>query len=91
MLLQVVHETRYGYASAVKTAQHMAHLKPRHGARQQLISHELRIEPQPPATSEAVDVWGNTRTYFSLQVPHEELRVVARSVVSTSPVPGVTG
>ena len=28
MLLHVVHETRYDYAPAVKTAQHMAHLQP---------------------------------------------------------------
>ena len=92
MLLQVVHETRHGYSPAVKTAQHMAHLKPRHGRGQQLVSHELHIEPQPAQASEALDVWGNTRTCFSLQVPHEELRVVARSVVSTSStVPAAPG
>lgn len=91
MLLQVVHETRYAYASRVKTAQHMAHLKPRHGAGQQVVSHELHIEPEPAQSSEAPDVWGNTRTYFSLQVPHPELRVVARSVVSTSPAPAIAG
>jgi len=91
MLLHVVHETRYGYAPAVKTAQHMAHLKPRHGAGQRLVSHELHIEPQPAQASEAMDTWGNARTCFSLQVPHEELRVVARSRVSTSPPAAVRG
>lgn len=84
MLLQVVHETRYAYAPAVKTAQHMAHLKPAHGARQQLLSHELSIAPEPLQCTDAVDVWGNTRTFFSLQAPHEELKVVARSTVATS-------
>ncbi|MEJ6023760.1 transglutaminase family protein [Ramlibacter sp. PS4R-6] len=89
MLLNVVHETRYEYAPAVRTAQHLAHLKPAHGARQQLVSHELEIDPQPVQRSEATDVWGNARTFFSLQAQHEELKVTARSVVSTSPAPAV--
>src|SRR5437868_7355442 len=41
MLLAVTHETRYEYTPAVRTAQHLAHLKPTHDARQQLVSHEL--------------------------------------------------
>jgi transglutaminase-like putative cysteine protease len=89
MLLQVLHETRYEYAPAVRTAQHMAHLRPAHGARQQLVSLEVAIEPRPAQRSEVVDVWGNTRTYFSLQALHDELKVTARSVVSTSLAPAV--
>ena len=46
MLLHVIHETRYDYAPPVKTAQHMAHLKPAHNARQQLLKHELVISPR---------------------------------------------
>ena len=38
MLLHVIHETRYRYAPAVKTAQHMAHLRPAHHALQQLLA-----------------------------------------------------
>jgi transglutaminase-like putative cysteine protease len=91
MLLQVVHETRYAYVPPVKTAQHMAHLKPAHNARQQLLAHELVIDPLPVHRSEAVDVWGNTRTFFSLHARHEELHVVATSLVSTSPAPAVLG
>jgi transglutaminase-like putative cysteine protease len=89
MLLNVVHETRYAYAPAVKTARHMAHLRPAHNARQQLLSHELAIDPQPLQHSEAVDVWGNTRTFFSLTLEHEELKVMARSVVATMAPPAV--
>jgi transglutaminase-like putative cysteine protease len=84
MLLHVLHETRYEYAPAVKTAQHMAHLKPAHGARQQLLSHELAITPQPAQRSEATDVYGNTRAFFSLQSAHETLTVTADSLVATS-------
>jgi len=46
-VLEVEHETRYGYAAPVTQAQHLAHLKPLHDARQQLLQHELRIEPAP--------------------------------------------
>ena len=89
MLLNVVHETRYEYAPAVRTARHLAHLKPAHRSTQQLISHELDIDPQPVQRSEGTDVWGNTRTFFSLRTQHDELKVTARSVVSTSPPPAV--
>ena len=36
-----------GYAAPVTQAQHLAYLKPLHDARQQLLQHELRIEPTP--------------------------------------------
>ncbi len=93
MLLRVTHETVYDYAPAVKNAQHMAHLKPRAGAGQQLLSHTLAISPEPAQRSEAVDVYGNTRAFFSLPSAHDELKVVAQSVVSTTtpapPEPGL--
>jgi transglutaminase-like putative cysteine protease len=91
MRLEVVHETRYEYAPPVKTARHIAHLKPAHGGRQQLLSHELSMDPQTLQRSEALDVWGNTRTFFSYLVQHEELQVVARSIVATSVAPAVLG
>ena len=90
MLLDIVHETRYEYAPSVKTAQHMAHLKPSDRGGQQLIAHSLYIAPQPAHRSETVDVWGNTRTFFSLQSPHEALKVTARSSVATSAPQAIT-
>jgi transglutaminase-like putative cysteine protease len=84
MLLQVIHETRYSYAPPVKTAQHMAHLKPAHTEQQRLISHRLEISPTSAQQSEAIDVYGNTRAFFSLQSRHEKLKVVAESMVQTS-------
>jgi transglutaminase-like putative cysteine protease len=84
MLLHVVHETAYDYQPMVRTAQHMAHLKPADNGRQQLLSHRLAIEPAPAQRSEAVDVFGNTRSFFSLEYAHEFLRVRAESVVATA-------
>lgn len=92
MLLHVVHETRYVYAPAVKTAQHMAHLRPAHTGAQQVLSHSLTIKPEPAQRSETIDVYGNTRSFFGLQSAHESLTVVAESVVATSaPRPATSG
>ena len=85
MLLHVVHETFYDYAPAVRTSQHMAHLRPWERDGQQLLRHELRIAPEPAQRSESMDVFGNMRCFFGLPATHEELRVVADSVVSTAP------
>lgn len=84
MLLRVVHETSYDYSPPVKTAQHMAHLRPLHNARQQVLSHRLSINPAPVQQTAATDVYGNTRAFFSLSGAHDELMVVADSVVATS-------
>jgi transglutaminase-like putative cysteine protease len=85
MLLHVLHETHYDYAPPVKTAQHMAHLQPADTATQRLLTHRLTVDPAPAQQSEWIDVFGNRRAFFSLQSPHEQLRVVAESVVETSP------
>jgi transglutaminase-like putative cysteine protease len=92
MLLQVTHETRYDYVPPVEVAQHMAYLQPWTSAAQQLISHSLRVEPRPAQQTAAVDVYGNRRTFLSLQTPHAQLRVVATSTVSTlgRPMPSST-
>jgi transglutaminase-like putative cysteine protease len=84
MLLQITHETHYAYAPAVETAQHLAHLKPLQTASQQLLEHRLEIAPEPAQRSESVDVYGNARAFFALESTHEELSVVARSLVRTS-------
>ena len=83
MLLRVIHETTYDYVPPVKTAQHMAHLKPLQDERQQVLSHRLTISPTPALQTEATDVYGNTRAFFSLSGAHEDLTVVADSMVST--------
>ena len=85
MLLHVLHETAYDYSPMVRTAQHMAHLKPATTPHQQLLSHRLVVDPRPAQQTEAVDVYGNTRSFFSLSYVHDGLRVQAESLVSTTP------
>ena len=83
MRLRITHETVYDYAPAVETAQHMAYLCPRQLATQQLVSHSLQVQPTPSQISSTQDVFDNTRSFFSLQVPHTRLKVVAESEVIT--------
>lgn len=91
MLLHVVHENEYAYAPAVKTAQHMLHLKPANDAGQRLLSHRLRVDPEPAQLREVTDVYGNTRTFFSLRASHAKLVVVAESTVATTAPAAVEG
>lgn len=83
MELRITHETRYDYTPAVETAQHMVHLQPMDTPYQQLLGHRLDIFPPPAQRSQTPDVYGNQRTFFSLQAPHTTLRVVAVSEVRT--------
>ncbi len=85
MELRITHETRYDYTPAVETAQHMVHLQPLDTPCQQLLGHRLDIFPAPAQRSRTPDVYGNQRTFFSLQTPHTTLRVVAVSEVRTHP------
>ena len=84
MLLHVVHETRYDYTPSVENAHHIVHLKPASLAGQRLLSHSLHISPEPAELRELPDVYGNSRTFFSLQTSHEALCVTADSIVSTT-------
>ncbi|MDO9434833.1 transglutaminase family protein [Hydrogenophaga sp.] len=83
MHLRILHRTRYRYHGAIDMAQHMAHLRPLNTALQGVLSHELRIDPEPAARSETTDVFGNQRTFFSLQSNHSMLTVEADSIVQT--------
>ena len=92
MHLEVTHETRYDYLPPVEVAQHMAYLRPWNTVAQELLSHDLQVEPRPAQQTEAVDVYGNRRTFLALQTPHAQLRVVARSTLRTHtrPMPAST-
>lgn len=87
MKLSVTHETRYEYAYAVEQAHHIAHLKPIVTPQQQVLSHEISIEPKPASLAHSRDSYGQERVYFELATPHPELVVTAVSVVVTPTLP----
>ena len=84
MLLRIIHRTTYHYQGSIDMAQHMVHLSPVVTPWQQVRSHTLRVHPEPASRSQATDVFGNLRHFFSLQAPHDTLIVEADSEVETS-------
>jgi transglutaminase-like putative cysteine protease len=77
----VRHETRYAYSVKVTSAHQLAHLKPRNTHWQTVEQHSLDIEPVPSERAEGVDYFGNGVVRFTIDTPHENLNVVAESVV----------
>ncbi len=81
MLYQVTHRTTYGYGSDVAVSHHVAHLRPRELAWQQVADYTLTIDPVPTVTTERTDFYGNAASFFSIGSPHDRLTVTARSRV----------
>lgn len=80
-VLDVMHDTTYVYATEVALAHHVAYLRPAASPCQQLESFRIGVVPEPFVRRTTVDVFGNSRFYFSLDVPHRRLAVRAVSRV----------
>ena len=81
---RVIHRTRYAYALPVELCHNEAHVKPRSTTLQRCLASRLTIDPAPSAVHERVDYFGNTVSYFAVQLPARELTVVATSEVEVS-------
>lgn len=82
MIYRIVHRTTYRYKHPVSLGNHVACLKPRSLPHHHLSHSELEIQPAPASLTERVDYFGNRQCFFSIQEPHNELVVEARSEVS---------
>jgi transglutaminase-like putative cysteine protease len=81
MLYRIIHRTTYKYASPVSVGDHVACLRPRSYAQNELVYSKLKIHPIPATCTDRVDYFGNVQSFFTLQEPHQELVVEARSEV----------
>jgi transglutaminase-like putative cysteine protease len=81
MIYKIVHRTTYKYKHPVSLGTHVACLKPRALPHHQLAHSELRIQPRPATRTERLDFFGNRLCFFTIQEPHRELLVEARSEV----------
>src|SRR3984957_5730275 len=81
MIYKIVHRTTYRYKYPVSVGNHVACLKPRTMSHHQLAQSELHIQPRPVTRTERVDFFGNLLCFFTIQEPHRELVVEARSQV----------
>jgi transglutaminase-like putative cysteine protease len=82
MIYRIVHRTTYKYKYPVSLGNHVACLKPRSSLHHQLAQSEMRIQPTPATLTERLDYFGNLHCYFTVQEPHKELVVEARSEVT---------
>src|ERR1700722_12560863 len=81
MIYKIVHRTTYRYKYPVSVGNHVACLTPRTMSHHQLAQSELHIQPRPVTRTERVDFFGNLLCFFTIQEPHRELVVEARSQV----------
>ncbi len=85
MLYKVSHRTTYKYAYPVSAGEHVACLKPRSFLKNRLLHSSLTIDPRPATLTERLDYFGNSLYFFSIEEPHKELIVEARSQVAIDP------
>jgi len=81
MIYRIVHRTTYKYKYPIAFGNHVACLTPRSLERHRCLWTDLRITPRPSTRSERVDYYGNQLSFFTIQEPHKQLVVEARSEV----------
>jgi transglutaminase-like putative cysteine protease len=81
MIYKITHRTTYKYANPVSFGNHVACLRPRSLLDNQLVYNTLHIRPTPVTMTERVDYFGNLLCFFTVQEPHKELIVEAKSEV----------
>jgi transglutaminase-like putative cysteine protease len=85
MIYQVRHETAYDYSDPVSVSHHILRLTPRDLPNQTRKSSMITIDPAPHVhLTTHTDYFGNGVTSFSLQEPHEKLKVVATSYLEVT-------
>jgi transglutaminase-like putative cysteine protease len=85
MTIRVVHETRYAYTTPVALGHHVAHLVPREGGGQAVLSSRVEVDPRPAVVREWTDPFGNRASYFAVEQAHQTLLVRAESEVRLAP------
>ena len=89
MIYEVRHTTLYRYHAPASVSHHVARLRPRELAFQQLLAHRVDVEPAPTVWREQQDYYGNTVAFFTVQQPHHELKVTSESRVELAPPPAL--
>ena len=84
MRYYISHSTTYQYQEPVVTSHHRIHLRPQHGAQQQLLRFRLAIDPEPQALRTVTDYFHNTVYYAELHQPYRKFSITAESIVSVN-------
>src|ERR1700690_1350128 len=81
MRYRIVHKTTYTYQQPVSFGTHVAYLVPRTQPHHLCEAYEVLVPPYPSALRERADFFGNTSVFFTIDEPHSELTLEARSRV----------
>ena len=87
MRFEVKHSTSYSYSESVSQCHNLAYILPRQTRRQTCLSSEIIIDPMPSSVVERVDYFGNRAYHFTVQEPHNELIVTAKSSLEVNEFP----
>jgi transglutaminase-like putative cysteine protease len=84
MILQIQHETRFEYTDSV--SEWLAEVRMEPVSDGQQCCHQFHLSTSQPATLfRYQDGFGNRVHHFNLLAPHRQVRVLAASIVETSP------
>ncbi len=83
MTYKLIHKTKYKYSGRVNKYNGLACLQPLNNDRQKCPTFDITIQPEPTEMSSRVDFFGNTLHYFTIDTPHKELIVEAKSRVES--------
>src|SRR5262249_3748846 len=75
------------YEDIVSVSHHVLHLAPRRHPRQRALESAMLIDPSPSVDSQGKDYFGNPVHYLTVQEPHDQLVVEARSRIDVHPLP----
>ena len=82
MIYRIVHRTTYKYKYPVSVGSHVAILRPRSLRSSSAWTRaNSQIRPSPAVMTERIDYFGNHQYFFTIEEPHDELIVEARSRV----------
>ena len=82
MIYRLRHLTTYRYETPVTFARCVLRLSPRDDAEQSVLESHLSITPRPARTREHIGSFGERVLTATMETPHRELKIEARSRVS---------
>ena len=83
MTYKLIHKTKYDYSAKVNKYNGLACIQPLNNQSQKCNAFDINIQPEPTEMSSRVDFFGNTLHYFTIDTPHKELIVEAKSRVES--------
>ena len=82
---RIEHSTTYSYDADVTSSYGTFRLRPRDLDWQTCLDHEVRISPGAADQFGHLDLYGNTKTYFHVVEPHEQLEMTSVNTVEVRP------